>query len=131
MLVQARINDKTLDFKIENTTLTAQQKEILIPLLQNCWDGLENPSDVEIIFEKKSFNNFFFSVSFEDTFFNSFDTNTLRDLEIKNYEQNKFVNTLEKQKLFSSREKELDRLSQEDLDFLANIPFLVDKALSA
>lgn len=131
MLVQAKINNKTLDFKIENTTLTAQQKEILIPLLQNCWDGLENPSDIEIIFKKKSFNNFFFSVSFEDTFFNSFDTNTLRDLEIKNYEQNRFVNTLENQKLFSEREKELEKYSQEDLDFLANIPFLVEKALSA
>ncbi|MCK9372456.1 MAG: hypothetical protein M0P91_04605 [Sulfuricurvum sp.] len=127
MLVQARINDKTLDFKIENTTLTEEQKKILVPLLQNCWDGMENPDDIEIVFERKISKDFFFSVSFEDTFFASATAKFLRDLELRREERYK----LEKQKLFSEREKELEKYSQEDLDFLANITFLVDKALSA
>lgn len=129
MLIQAKINDKTLDFKIINETLNTRQKEILTPLLQNCWDGIENPSNIEISFEKKSFDNFYFNVSFEENFFDSFDKNTLKDLELKNYYQNKFVNSLEEQKILSQREKDLEKASLEDLFFLENLSLLLDKAL--
>lgn len=129
MLIQAKINDKTLDFKIINETLNTRQKEILTPLLQNCWDGIENPSNIQISFEKKSFDNFYFNVSFEENFFDSFDQNTLRDLELKNYYQNKFVTTLEEQKILSQREKDMEKASIEDLFFLENLSLLLDKAL--
>lgn len=129
MLIQAKIDNKTLDFKIINETLNTRQKEILTPLLQNCWDGIENPSNIEISFEKKSFDNFYFNVSFEENFFDSFDQNTLKDLELKNYYQNKFVTTLEEQKILSKREKDMEKASIEDLFFLENLSLLLDKAL--
>ena len=130
MNLQSIIDENTLSFRIIDSQLNANEKVILEDLLQKSWDSEELPSDIKITFIRKSFNNYFFTVKFENSkehFFASINIEAqTQEIENKNNFYNKTLVDYDKNYLSARIEKATEK------DFsINNFSEMVDSLLSA